>query len=646
MGLLKSLKGLLAPAPVRPAAPAAAVDDGETARRAGNEALQAGRLDEALAHYERYVAARPDASSAHLNLGFALLELQRPVEAAAALRRACRLDPASHEAPFFLARALAAAGELKDAERALEEAVALRPEFEDGWIELGLLRERRAVRGPGRQAFERAAEINPARVAAWQGLARIALLQSDGAAALAAVDRWLALEPDATIAMGMRAEALGHLGRLDEAVATAKAALARDPEDLQLLGAHAALLLKAGHLQEAEREYERLLERAPPGTDALAGRGAALLSLDRHAEALEPLARAAEIDPSNTVVTHNRALALMGLLRYPEAIALLKDSIERHPQDTSLHFDLGIAELAEGDPVNGWRLYENRPGLTLPAPLRQVPKWRPGSDIKGRRIALLSEQGLGDAVHFGRYVPLVIERGASVVLLVPPPVKPLFDGVWPGCQVCTDGEPWPAVDLYGSLLSLPHVLGVAEPLAMAAPYVRAAADRRAHWRERVGTGAGPAVGLVWSGNPMHTHDRYRSIPLALLHAAAPKQGLRFVSLQYQLRDSDRAALAAWPELLDIGGEPRDFADTAALIQTLDAVVCVDTSVAHIAGALGKPLFLLLPLRAEWRWRLHGESTPWYPSARLMRQGMDRRWEPVLQRTMELLLQLRPHEPST
>jgi hypothetical protein len=291
--------------------------------------------------------------------------------------------------------------------------------------------------------------------------------------------------------------------------------------------------------------------------------------------------------------------------------------------------------------AEGWRLYESRKSARVSG----APRWQPGMAAAGKRVLLLSEQGLGDAVHFSRYVPEVMALGARVVLQVSPRVKPLLDGVWPDCEIVTEPATAGRVDLYCPLMSLPHVLGPPEPLPMSAPYVRADASRRAYWRERLGDGPEPRVGIVWSGNPAHPDDRRRSIPLELLRSLAPQEGVCFVSLQLEVRDSDQDAMARWPGLLHAGADQRDMADTATLIESLDAVLSVDTSVAHVTGALGRPLLLMLQRCCDWRWRLEGASTPWYPSARLLRQPAPGDWVAVVRQAMAAIRQLPPRDAT-
>jgi hypothetical protein len=274
-----------------------------------------------------------------------------------------------------------------------------------------------------------------------------------------------------------------------------------------------------------------------------------------------------------------------------------------------------------------------------PAPDSSQPQWTGQVPLEGRSILLFAEQGLGDTIQFLRYVPLVARRAARVLLQLPPALLPVLPDPGANCRVLRPGEPVPPHDLQCSLMSLPYAFGTAlADIPAEIPYLQADADRRAHWAQILASARRPRVGIVWSGNPQHRNDRRRSIPLPMFRAIDPG-AVQFAALQPQVRDADREALAGWPDVLDFGPELRDFAETAALIEALDLVVTVDTSVAHLAGALGKPVWILLPYVPDWRWMLDRADSPWYPTAKLYRQDADRDWAPVLARVRSDLAEL-------
>jgi len=256
--------------------------------------------------------------------------------------------------------------------------------------------------------------------------------------------------------------------------------------------------------------------------------------------------------------------------------------------------------------------------------LGQVP-------VEGKTILLYHEQGLGDTLQFIRYAQPLSQAGARVVVQVQAPLVPLLRGVTGAERVISSTDQLPSFDLHCPLMSLPLAFGTTlETIPARTPYVSAPAERIAAWKERLGEATTPRVGIAWSGNPKHGNDRNRSIDLkALLPLLA--LGIEVVSVQKDVREADRAVLSAQPQIRDFGSELEDFADTAALVTLLDLVVSVDTAPAHLAGALGRPVWVLLPFSPDWRWLLDREDSPWYPTARLFRQTTFGDWNSVTRR---------------
>jgi len=609
--------------------------DGEAARQAGNAALQSGDLEKALNNYRLFSDLCPNNAAAHLNCGYVLSRLGRLSEAETALRTAAALDPASHEAQFFLGRALVASQAWSAAESAFAEAARLAPHYGPAWLELGLVRERRKAHGSALQAFEQAIAVQPENLAAWQGKVRAALSLEQAAAAYTAAQRCVELAPNAAN-LSLQADALLFIGKVEEADGVVRSALRLEPALPPLHLVQASIRLKQDRYDEAVAHYRKYLALGGTAADCLVGFTAALLALGLDEESLEIVNLAATDSSESAEYLYTRGLVLSRLGRFDDALRALRKGHQLFPSHREMQFALSTAERSAGSLSVGWRLYEARTKSVVSG----APCWMPGAPIAGKKVLVLSEQGFGDVIHFARYVPEVVAQGAQVVLQVPPRLKALFEGVWPGCTLISDASEARGIDLYCQLLSLPYLLGRPEPLEMAAPYVRADTSRSAHWRLRLGARKGTRVGLVWSGNREHATDRFRSIPLQLIREHAPESGITFVSLQLDVRESDQSALAGWPALIHFGQEQRDMADSAALIQELDAVLCVDSSVGHLAGALGCPVWLMLPRCPDWRWRDEGERTPWYPQTKLLRQGFDGDWRPVLRRAIQELSELK------
>jgi hypothetical protein len=307
-----------------------------------------------------------------------------------------------------------------------------------------------------------------------------------------------------------------------------------------------------------------------------------------------------------------------------------RQAIALQPDASTAHFNLGLTLLLKGQLAEGFKQMQWRfktPEMRSFRPKLAQPLWD-GSDLPGQQILLYGEQGLGDIIMFSRYAPLVASRGARVLLMVPPPLVSLMqtlDGVE---SVIPATQPLPDFDVHAPLMSLPMIFGHDEStIPSKAPYLRADPVRAEAWKSRLADHLHQrAVGLAWAGNPKHRNDRNRSVPPAQLAPLAAVQSVAWVSLQKEASSSDRPNLP----LLDWTSQLSDFADTAALIHNLDLVITVDTAVAHLAGAIGKPTWLLLPYVPDWRWMLNRADSPWYPSMRLFRQTQRGDWSAPVQ----------------
>lgn len=430
-----------------------------------------------------------------------------------------------------------------------------------------------------------------------------------------------------------------RLERYADALASYDAALAIEPDDCDIINRRAVALLRLDRPEMALAELERLLAIAPDHGEALGNRGNVLVRLNRPDEAIASYDAARRIVGDSAQLRTNRAHALRRLDRVEEAVADLQQAITHRPDFAEAHFELGMARLTLGDFARGWDEYEWRWKTAAFAPGRRgfrSPLWTGAQDLTDKTILLHGEQGLGDTIQFVRYVPLVARRGATVILEVQPELVSLLAGFAGASCVIERGRKLPRFDLHCPLMSLPRAFGTtAETIPAATPYVEVAAARAQGWAQRL-PARGPLIGIAWAGRPSHHNDRSRSLPLARLAPLLRHSGVRFVSLQRDLRDGDDAILRQSSGVLDLGGVPEDLADTAALIGQLDAVVSVDTAVAHLAGALGKRLFLLLPFAADFRWLRGRADSAWYPTAELLRQPAFGDWDSVVARVRALL----------
>ena len=320
------------------------------------------------------------------------------------------------------------------------------------------------------------------------------------------------------------------------------------------------------------------------------------------------------------------ARTLDGLARFDDAIALYRQALAATPDHAATHLLLAQALLATGRYAEGWREYEwrNRGEGGAPFPNIEAPRWH-GEALDGRTVLIVGEQGFGDVIQFARFLSRVKARGGRVSMAVSRPLAALFNDHPAIDHLFTDWHRVGAFDCYCPLSSLPEALEIdADDLPGEVPYIAADERRAKRWARRLGPAERRRIGLCWAGRPTHPNDRNRSLPFETLRARLPADA-DLVSLQTGGRGDDLSEVA----ILDVTERLHDFAETAALIANLDLVVSVDTSVVHLAGAMGKPVHVLLPFVADCRWGRKGDSTPWYPSARLFRQDAPGDWASAL-----------------
>jgi tetratricopeptide (TPR) repeat protein len=578
-----------------------------------NEALQlhqAGRLDEAAALY-KYVAkhfpAQPDPWRL---LGVVAFQKGDARGAVDLYDKAIKLDPANAQYRFDRARALKAQNRLEAALAAYDKATALDPTYADAWSGRGLV-----LRDLGRTED-----------------------------ALASLDRAIQAQPAAAEAWTNRGAVLRDLERYGDALASYERALALQPGAPEGLYNRAIALLDLNRAEEALADCDTALRLRPDWAEAWSNRGAALRRLKRLEEAVASHDRALALSPNVADIHYDRALALQDLKRLDEALAGYDRAIALKPSAVDPAMTRATVLLMKGDFAEGWAAYEarwKRPGLVrIKRDFRQ-PLWLGKQPLAGKTILLHAEQGLGDTIHFARYAALVTARGARVILEVQAPLVPLMRTLEGVAGVIARGDPLPAFDYQAPLLSLPLAFGTAlETIPAAKAYLSADPAKCAAWAQRLGPKTAPRVGLVWNGSAAQENDRNRSLPLIALLPHLPA-GLDYVSLQAELRETDREAMTA-SGIRHFGPDLHDFTDTAALCQQMDVVVSVCTAGAHLAGALGKDTRILLTnVGVCWRWLMERSDSPWYPSASLYRQGTDNDWTPVLRRLGADLNALQP-----
>jgi tetratricopeptide (TPR) repeat protein len=465
--------------------------------------------------------------------------------------------------------------------------------------------------------------------------------------ALRFLSQALQINSNSADAMSNLGLALQAVGRHDEAISSYRNALHLSPQHPEILYNLGNACLELGRIDEALSNYDAVLASKPSHAGALVNRGNALVRLNRPVEAIASYDRALAVMPAHPQILTNRGHALRRLDRPAEALRDFEAALSAAPEFPEAHFEAAMTRLTLGDFDAGWKAYEWRWKASAFARHRRMPQaplWLGEQPVAGKAILLHAEQGFGDTIQFIRYAPLLAGRGANVICEVQPELQPLLSQL-EGITVVACGEPLPAFDLHCPLLSLPLAFGTrAETIPASIPYLAAPMERLAYWRDRLPQGRLRA-GFVWSGQPSHKNDSNRSIALSRLAGLFEDPLVACFSLQSDLRAADGDALRGLPNLVHLGGGLRDFADTAAIISLLDVVISVDTAVAHLAGALGKPVVILLPYAADFRWMRGSDGTPWYPTAKLFRQPAFGDWDSVIVRVREQLRQLNRDLPA-
>jgi tetratricopeptide (TPR) repeat protein len=448
----------------------------------------------------------------------------------------------------------------------------------------------------------------------------------------------LKVEPRSPDALSNLALVLQTLKRNDEALAALDKALTLAPGHIDALNLRGNMRAAIGDPDAALKDYDAALVAAPGHPLVLYNRGNALRALGRDADAIAAYDSALAAAPNHAGAWTNRGMALAALNRHVDAVSSYSRALTLNPDNADVHFNAGLSLLTLGDYRQGFAEYEwrwKRAGYPPRGDLKK-PLWLGETLLSGKTILIHAEQGFGDTIMLARYAALLARSGARVVMQVQPELKGLLAGLDGAAAIVGHGEPLPPFDLHCPLTSLPfacktEIAGVPVDI----PYLRATDAQLEKWRPRL-AGPLPRVALAWSGRATHANDRNRSLSLAQLEPLFEAEDVRFVSVQHEPRAADAERLAREPRIINLGAELADFTDTAAVLTLCELVICVDSAVAHLAGALGRPGFVLLPFQPDWRWTQDRAQSPWYPELRLFRQSAPGDWTGVLARVREEL----------
>ena len=552
---------------------------------------QAGRLVEAETFYRAIVADEPRHAGTHHLIGLVQHQLGRNDAALLSIKEAIALDDSEPNYHNNLGSVYRALDRRTEAAACYRHAIALKPDFAEAHANLGMVLQDEGQFSNAQREFETA----------------------------------LALKPDYALALFNLGNVLAMRGEAEKAVDYYLKAIQSDPGFVDAYNNLGAALSELGQLDQAAECYRCVLAIQPNNVVAHNNLGNVLAQRDELAAASQSFAQAIRLQPHYVEAHINLGNEFLEDGKPAEAEAAYRRALALDPTNENAHRFRGLACLVQGGLAEGWR--EWRWNVAASQRFTQ-PEWR-GEDLNGATILIHAEQGFGDTIHFARYLPMVADKGGRVIVEAPVELHRLIASMRGVDEVLAFGDKLPDFAWHCPLLSLPIAFNTElASIPATAPYLEADAETVSDWRRRLDH-SGLKVGLVWAGRPEHKRDRHRSLSLSALAPLAPIDNVSFFALQKGAAVSQADHAPAGMRIEVLAPFFADFADTAAAIMALDLVITVDTSVAHLAGALGKPVWVLLPYAPDWRWLEQRSDSPWYPTARLFRQSVARRWEPVM-----------------
>ncbi len=564
----------------------------------------------------------------------------RQLDAQLCCERALALDPGHADTMHLIGLLALRAGDHDHAVEWISRAIRQKPK-PDYLTNLGTALLNQGRREEALATFDKAVQLKPDNADLWRNLGNALADMGRSAEAILSLQHALKLDPRHWDAAHKAGLLLHQSGRTEEALVCFNLHEAMPPDQVQTLQMRALATFIQDRFEESLGDIERAHELDPANAEICNHAGACLRRLGREQEALVWFDLAVSLRPDFLVAYRNKAFALTHIHRFAEAFSVYDTIKAIDSADAKADFDASLVHLLTGNFEAGWAGREARskvPGLQIAHFEFSQPRWLGKELIQGKTILIHTDEGLGDSIQFARYLPMVAALGARVILVVEDAVFPLMSGL-SGISQCLpkSSSTLPTFDVYCPMCSLPLAFATRlETIPAATPYLPLPAPSRLQaYENRLGPHDALRVGLVWSGNPKHGNDYNRSIPLRML-APLLDTGATFVSLQKEPRPDEKTILER-SGVVDLTHYLNDFAETAALASSLDLVITVDTSVAHLAGALGRPTWVLLPYTPDWRWLLDRDDSPWYPTVRLFRQDETRDYGSVVARVRSELV---------
>lgn len=616
-----------------------------------------------------------------MSQGFALQQQGKLAEAETIFRQVIAIDPTNADALAFLGITLAKVGKGLEALHFLAAAVQYQPANPAYHSNLG-----NALRDVGRYAeavecYDRALKLKPDFFVAHHARGVSLLFVNKPAQAIESLERAVQMVPNDAYALNDLGVGFERVGRFNEALMCFSRSATLEPKYFEAHHNLGKVLLQLGNAVAALASFDQAVKLAPRVFELHLRRGIALAVLERYQEslvcfdtavalnhnsveahnnrgmafgrimqpekALESFLQAAALQPDSAQIHANVATALKNLRRYRESLSSFDRALSYGPDDFAVQWGKALVLLSLGEFADGWRLYESRlgvPDLLLMQRQFDRPRWSGGDDLHGKTVLIHAEQGLGDTLQFCRYIPMLEDQGATVVFQVQPVLKKILRSLRFSGTLMSVDEPLPKYDCYSPLLSLPLAFGtVTDSIPSAVPYLNADEGVKQYWRERFSNVAGLKVGINWQGNidaEKQISLRGRSFALIEAQPLAQIPGVQLMSLQ-------KGSAANQLDRVDFGArilrviDPHkigedDFAETAAILMALDLLITADTALAHLAGALGIRVWVVLPMICDWRWCTEGNLSPWYPTMRLFRQTRNGYWPDVFEHVAQLI----------
>lgn len=603
-------------------------------------AYQVGRFDRAAEWIQRAIGLQPGAAEYYSNLGLVYQALGRHGDAIGSFRQALALDRQFAEAHNNLGMSLHVQGELSQAAECFQQAVCLNPDYAEAHNNLGVALQAQGKLAAACERYRHALYLRPQYAEAQRNLDLAIEAQRQQDEGRQRYPHDLRLQTGSAEAQYNLGVALREEGRIDESMASYRRALELDPGFVAAQYNLGVALHEQGKLDEAAQCYRRALQLRPQYADAHNNLGAVWQRQGKLDRAIDCYRAALRIQPNYVTALNNLGVTLYEQGKPDEALGCYEAALRLQPDDPEVRLNRALILLQQGDLANGWREYEWRwqSAASVKRLFRQ-PLWD-GSPLGGRTILLHAEQGLGDTLQFIRYAPLVQQHGGRVLVECPQALLQILRACRGIDGLVAKGTELPNFDVHVPLLSLPRVFGTTlETIPSTIPYLAADARRLAAWQERLASLPGFKIGLAWQGNPAAPRDWSRSMALEEFVPLARLPNVWLVSLQKGpgaeqiLPLAERLPIVDWSQELDATGP---FVDTAALMKSLDLVVTSDTALAHLAGALGVPVWVALSVGPDWRWLMNRDDSPWYPTMRLFRQQSLGDWPDVVARMVDAL----------